>query len=119
MLRVGVLDDGGQRPPGAPPFRGRQRTHTLKILLYLALISSLIFSTAAASSFMVLISRNGVRPGFSLVPGCIERRPPVSMMSCCASGENEKLWNSRAAFGFGAALKIAFGPMISGEPSVA
>jgi len=25
------------------------------------------------------------------------------MINCCASGENEKLWNSRAAFGFGAA----------------
>src|SRR5882724_2272843 len=63
-----------------PPFEARLRRapqrdgkpHTLKILLYFALISSLIFSTAAASSFMVLISRNGARPGFSLVPGCIE-----------------------------------------------
>ena len=28
-------------------------------------------------------------------------------------------WNSLAAFGFGASLKTPFGPMISGEPSVA
>ena len=39
-------------------------------------------------------------------------------MSCWHSAENENCWNSRAAFGFGASLKIAFGPMISGVPSV-
>jgi len=31
----------------------------------------------------------------------------------------QKLWNSLAAFGFGAALKTPFGPTISGVPSVA
>jgi hypothetical protein len=45
--------------------------------------------------------------------------PPTSMISCWHSGENEKFWNSRAAFGFGAFLKMAFGPTISGVPSVA
>ena len=43
--------------------------------------------------------------------------PPVSMMTCWHFGENMKLWNSRAAFGLGAFLKIAFGPTISGVPS--
>jgi hypothetical protein len=38
------------------------------------------------------------------------------MMSCCASRLKQNDWKSFAAFGFGAALNIPFGPMISGEP---
>ena len=43
----------------------------------------------------------------------------MSMQSCWHSGVKQKLWNSRAAFGLGAALNMPFGPTISGVPSVA
>ena len=35
-----------------------------------------------------------------------------------ASADNMKLCNRRAAFGLGALLKMAFGPTISGVPSL-
>src|SRR5262249_19610093 len=101
---------------------GEPREHeryTPTSLLYRALISSLDFSTAAGSSFIFLISPNGFRPGLSLACGCNERNPPKSIESCCACGEKQKLWNSRAAFGLGAFLNSALGPTMSGEPSVA
>src|SRR4030095_4106964 len=51
--------------PGSRGLRplGRDDSHyTLNSLLYRALMSVPSFSTPAASSFMVLISRNGLRP---------------------------------------------------------
>src|SRR5262249_9086208 len=99
--------------------RRAHETYTPNSLLQRAFISSLDFSTAAGSSFIFLISPNGFRPGFSLVSGCNERKPAKSMESCCASGEKQKLWNSRPAFGLGAFLNSALGPTMSGEPSVA
>ncbi len=68
---------------------------------------------------MVLMSLNGLRPAFSWVCGCTERKPPTSMMSCWASRLKQNDWNSFAAFGLGEALKMPLGPMISGDPSVA
>src|SRR5262249_55221779 len=93
--------------------------YTLNIFTYFALISSDDFSTPAASSFMVLTSLNGLRPAFSLTDGCTERWPPTSEISCWHSPEKQKLWNSRAALGFGASLNTPFGPTTNGVPSVA
>ena len=40
-----------------------------------------------------------------------------STISCCASRECIQFWNRRAAFGLGAALNTALGPVASGVPS--
>src|SRR6478735_5431561 len=102
-----------------PGQSGTHQDQTRNILVYRALIESLSFSTAAASSFMVLISLSGLRPAFSTVCACTERSPPTSMISCWASRLRLNDWNNFAAFGLGEPLKMPFGPMISGEPSVA
>jgi hypothetical protein len=68
---------------------------------------------------MVLISRSGLRPAFSWVCGCTERKPPTSMMSCWASRPRLNDWNNLAAFGLGDVLNTPFGPTISGDPSLA
>ena len=85
--------------------------HTLNSLRVARLDLFAVFSTPAASSFIVLMSLNGLRPGFSLTCGCTERKPPTSKMSCWHSGVKQQLWNSRAAFGLGAFLNRPFGPI--------
>ena len=81
-------------------------------------MSAAAFSTPAASSFIILMSLSERQAGFSLACGCSERSEPTLMMSCWHSAVKHQLLNSRAAFGFGAALKIAFGPTAIGVPSV-
>ena len=42
----------------------------------------------AGSELSSLICESGVRPAFSFTSGWKERRPPTSLLSCCASRVN-------------------------------
>src|SRR6266702_4321910 len=60
-----------------------------------------------------LISSSRRALGFSLVSGWTECWRAKSTSSCCASSECSQFWNRRAAFGFGAELNTALGPVTS------
>ena len=61
---------------------------------------------------------SGMCSPFSLTCAWNERCAKTSTSICWASALKKKLWNSLAAFGFGALRKMPDGTMISGEPSV-
>src|SRR5262245_23543704 len=92
--------------------------HTLKIAVYLALISSAWARIAAGSSFMILMSPSGRRPALGLASACGTYWPLMSTSVCWPALEHIQLWNSRAALGLGAALNTALGLLISGAPSI-
>src|SRR2546423_10200566 len=99
------------------PARRRGPDHTLKMAVYLALIASAWVRIAAGSSFMNLMSASGRRPGLGLAWRCGTYRALRSTSACWPSREHIQFWNSRAAFGLGAALKTALGLLMRGAPS--
>ena len=77
-------------------------------------MSSLCASMATGSLLISLIFDSDRRPGFSCTCAWNEHRAVTLTRSCCASALNRKLWNKRAALGFGALWKTALGAVIDG-----
>jgi len=62
---------------------------------------------------------SGLRPAFSWVCGCTERKPPTIDDELLGVAAKAERLDNLAAFGLGEVLNTPFGPMISGDPSLA